>query len=214
MDKTCANCATAETREDESLFCPTQEEPTGPDDTCSDWQSKLKVAKTCLECGYIKPESGNETGWKCELTGYECAKSQPACNDYTEPVESEIDESESLSGKDIEEETPQSIGTVDFNLYRIPGFSEAMSYGRAKIYEYLSDSPSETPEINIKLKFPEGVCKPDIKVSLPNTIKISLQATTVIRENGTLRLELPEQPDMFFDSEQTGLDYEDGADDA
>ena len=203
MDKTCANCATAETREDGSLFCPTQEEPTGLDDTCSDWQSKLKVAKTCAECGYIKPDAQVGTGYICAHTGYECASLQPACNDYTEPIESEVDESESLTGKGIEEEAPPARRTIDFNHTNIPRFSSEYAFALAKVEQFLRDNPGEKPKITTVDVFHEDYVKTSITVTLPTNFKLELDSTDIVRENSTIRMIPPMQTDLFDHSEDS-----------
>lgn len=215
MERYCANCATAEEREDNSLFCPIQEEPAGPEDSCGDWQSKLKAGKTCADCGNITEDPECETGFRCYFTAYECARSQPACNDYTVPVESEIDESESLTGKDIDEEAPYSGATTDFNLYEFKNFQHEMGVALLEVYNYIAKGGGGDPKINILLTGFMDKVKASIVVDLPHKIKMTVGSVETVRENGTFRIVLPDQPDMFDDTpendtepEQTTLDCE------
>lgn len=204
MEKTCANCATADQRDDGSLFCPTQEEPTGPDDSCPDWESRLKVAKTCYECGHIQSYQSSETGFRCYFTEYACAKSQPACNDYIERTTQEVDESKSLTGKSIEEKAPRSQRTIDFSHANIHRFNSEYAFALAKVERFLRDNPGEKPKITTVDVFYEDYVKTSITVTLPTNVKLELDSTNIVRENSTIRMIPSIQTDLFSD---------DGADD-
>lgn len=83
---------------------------------------------------------------------------------------------------------------VDFDLNELKHFKTKMNFAVLKCYEYTGDGD---PEIDIKCRFSNGMCKWGITVTLPDKIKLPGDATAIIRENGTIRIEKPAQAGLF-----------------
>lgn len=94
------------------------------------------------------------------------------------------------------DEEPSTL-TADFHLYKLPGFARSIGKAIAEVYRYQQERNEGDAEISIKLKFPLGEVKGEIVIKLPNDIKVTITKTAIIRENGTLRLAIPRQEEMF-----------------
>jgi len=164
---------------------------TGEHVVCDDFVPALNpTGELCATCQNVTAQ--HENMLECAITE-DYQLSYEICGDYTSPEEKE----RSLSGRDLSCETPSANPTTDFNLYRLPHFDSELNYALNRVFKYLNEPGSGDPSVNIKLKFSEGSVKPTMEIDLPNKIKRSLDATTVVRENGTIRMELPAQKGLF-----------------
>ena len=196
----CPECGVSVDREG-VLFCSILEESVGAEDGCeTDFRPK---GATCGTCGCRVAKVESETGWSCTETSYDVAMSQKACPAWEPIVESDVDESKSLSGKTIEEETPVGRRTIDFNHNNIPRFNSEYAFALAKVEQFLRDNPGEKPKITTVDVFHEDYVKTSITVTLPTNFKLELDSTDIIRENSQIRMIPPMQTDLFDHGEDT-----------
>lgn len=202
--KKCGICGYAvdsanSTAETPVVFCQEKEIDIPPEDlACEKWCEP----HTCGNCAY-RNDGGDAIGPWCILDVVETELFDPQCPacDQWKPLEEALPKDQEINrsetGYGIQAEMPGIRPTADFNLYAIKDFEHELNVALFEVYKYLATNGSGDPTIAIKLSGFQERIKASIVVTLPNTIKYSAGSIEIVRENGTFRIVLPDQRDLF-----------------
>lgn len=96
----------------------------------------------------------------------------------------------------------EMAGYQDFSVEALPGVQAAVSGALQQVYDSIkSDAAEVKRDIIITVSFtpqPDAIkVVPKVKVNLPKPDVITLPSSWGIKENGTIRIEVPKQPSMF-----------------
>ena len=163
---------------------------------CDEFSPHIPV-ENCEECNNATPAFDHEgivmeEVANCSITE-DFQLAYESCPDWISPE----DKKHSLSGRDLTSEIPGPRSTTDFHLYKIKDFEHELNVALFEVYNYLGKGGEGDPSITIKLTGFLDKIKAGMVVDLPHKVKLHVGSVETVRENGTFRIVLPDQPDMF-----------------
>jgi len=102
--------------------------------------------------------------------------------------------------------------TIDFDVNALPGAQEAIRNGVQRIAENIrADDSAAKRKLTLTVTIdPDNMAiTSKVTVGLPKTPAVTLPGVFGVRENGTIRLEVPEHQEKLFDAEGESSEWDD-----